>query len=70
LISTNHEEGEMRIFRTEVDLALRRPPRVDVTVYGIVAERNKVNAELTAVYMAMVFHPDCVMAVGSRSEEI
>jgi hypothetical protein len=57
-------------YRTEVDLALRRPPRADVTVYGVVLAETLIEAQDTAISMAMVFHPNCVMPVACRSEDM
>lgn len=56
------------LFRVEVDLALSRPPKADVTVYVTLDESNHREAQLTAVYMASCYHDDTVMAVGSRAE--
>jgi hypothetical protein len=55
-------------YRTEVDLAIARPPTPEntVTVYGIVSAERDLEAHLTAIYMAMGFHPDTVMPVASR----
>lgn len=60
----------MWLWRTEVDLAVRRPPRADITVYGVVSAWTAWEAELTACLMAIGFHPHTVMPVASRSEEI
>lgn len=49
-------------------MAVRRPPRADVTVYVTVAADSRIDAELTAIGMAMGIHPHTVMAVASRSE--
>jgi hypothetical protein len=57
-------------YRTEVDLALSRPPRADVTVYGVVLAETNTEAQLVATLMAMSFHPGCVMPVASRSADL
>lgn len=57
-------------YRVEVDLALSRPPRADVTVYVTLTAWDALEAARTAIYMAIGFYPEAVMAVGSRTEEI
>jgi hypothetical protein len=57
-------------YRVEVDLALTRPPKADVTVYVTVVALGALEAELTAICMAMGFYPECVTPTASRCEEI
>jgi hypothetical protein len=57
-------------YRVEVDLALSRPPRADVTVYVTLTAWDALEASLVATHMAMGFYPEMVMPVASRTEEI
>jgi hypothetical protein len=54
------------LFVVEVDVALRRPPRVDATVYFVIDADGRLEAERVACQMVHV-RENVVMAVGSRS---
>lgn len=56
------------LFRVEVDVATKRPPKNDATLYFIVAADNWIQAEVTACIMAVVTRPQVVMPVATRSE--
>jgi hypothetical protein len=54
----------MSIYKVEVDVALRRPPRTDATIYFTLDAKNGHAAELIACQWAYC-HPRVVMPVGS-----
>jgi hypothetical protein len=59
-------QHEQATFYIEVDVALRRPPRVDATTYHVIAtDRGEVDAHLTAIYMATATRP----TTGNRARK-
>lgn len=54
----------MSVYRVEVGVALKRPPRHDATIYFILEAENGQAAELFAQQWAQ-WHPRVVMAVSS-----